>query len=89
VEIYFARSKVWLLLCRFSRNSHPFDNFFGCLPYPIGSKHCTKNVESTAKVLFATLNKLRLSTNFCETPNYDTELRGAPASDFTQISQDI
>ena len=63
--------------------------FFGHLLYPIGSKHLTKNVESTGKVLFALLSKLWLSTNVHETPNYTTVLRGAPVSDFTQIGQDI
>jgi hypothetical protein len=80
---------VWLLLRRFSRNSLPFGNFFERLLYPIGSKHWTKNVESTGKILFAPLSKLWLSTNFHETPNYCTVLRGAPVSDFTQIGQDM
>jgi len=87
---FFARSKVWLLLRRFSRKSLPFGNFFfGHFLYPIMSKHWTKYVESTGKVLFAPLSKLWLSTNFHETPNYSTVLRGAPASDFTQIGQDM
>jgi hypothetical protein len=80
---------VWLLLRRFSRNSYPFDTFFGRLLHPIVSKQWTKNVGITGKIMFVSLCKLWLSTDFRETRNYCSVLRGAAVSNFTQIGQDM